>query len=122
MIACQLTNGHMPMVENTPVFAQIPRLTNEGDTRFATDIENGTRVGFKYFQFTKPVSFTICYRGAAHGRVHIRTDHARLGVLPIFPCQKWQAAVAEISAHGKQAIYLDFEGSGKLDLLEIRFD
>lgn len=122
MIACQLTNGHMPMVESTPVFAQIPRLTNEGQTRFAADLENGTRVGFKYFQFTQPVSCSICYRGTARGQVHIRTDCAELGVLPVSPCAQWQTAAAVISAEGKQAIYLDLEGSGKLDLLEIRFD
>lgn len=121
MIACQLTNGHMPMVENVPEEADIPRLTNEGDTRFATGIENGTQVGFKYFLFTQAVPFSIRYRGSAEGAVHIRTDGGGLGVLAVRPCAQWQTASTVIDTVGKQAVYLDFAGSGKLELLEIRF-
>lgn len=121
MIACQLTNGHMPMVENVPEPADIPRLTNDGDTRYATGIENGTRIGFKYFAFHGPVNFCVRTRGTAEGLLRIRTDSAELGTLPIRPAPDWARVSAAITAQGKQALYLDFEGTGTLDLLEIRF-
>lgn len=121
MIACQLTNGSMPMVENVPEAASIPRLTNDGETRYATGIEDGTRVGFKYFVFPGDTVLTVRVRGSAEGTVHLRTDSGNLGSVSIHPSKDWVSVSAAIFAQGKQALYLDFEGSGLMDLLEISF-
>lgn len=121
MIACQLTNGAMPMVENVPEEANIPRLTNDGDTRYATGIESGTRVGFKYFDFTGETVLTVRFRGSAEGTLRLCTDDNDLGKIDIHPSKDWVGASAAVNAQGKQSLYLDFEGTGRMDLLEISF-
>ena len=63
----------------------------------------------------------VCLRGNARGTLHIRTQSQELGALAIQPCSDWSQIAAAISAQGKQALYLDFEGTGAWDLLQISF-
>jgi hypothetical protein len=120
MIACHLYKDKMPDTEHVKE-QNCPYLTNEGDCRFATNITDGTRVGFKYFAFDGPVQLGVCLRGNARGTLHIRTQSQELGALPVQPCSDWTQIAATISTQGKQALYLDFEGTGAWDLLQISF-
>lgn len=120
MIACHLYKEGMPDTDHVKQ-KNCPYLTNEADTRFAANITSGTRVGFKYFAFDGPVNFTVRLRGSARGTLHIRTDGRELGVMPVQPSEEWCDVSACITAQGKNALYLDFEGSGAMDLLQISF-
>lgn len=120
MIACHLYNERTAYTDAIKS-NNCPYLTNEGETRFAANITDGTRVGFKYFAFSGAATLTARIRGSAQGVLHIRTEDAEHGTLTVTPADDWAATSADITAQGKQALYLDFDGAGSLDLLEIHF-
>ena len=120
MIACHLYKTNMPVTDHVKE-QNCPYLTNEGDTRFATNITDGTRIGFKYFDFEKPVTLSATIQGNAEGILHICTDSEEIGVLTVCPSEGWSVTSTVITASGKQALYLDYKGVGALDLLEISF-
>lgn len=121
MIACHLTNGHMPPSDKVLEQADAPYLTNEDDLRFATNLCDGSRIGFKYFQFDGEVSFSVCTRGTAEGLLHVRSDQEEFGVLTLSPSDTWETTTISFPAFGAKAIYLDYQGIGTFDLLEIAF-
>ena len=51
VIACNLTNGHMPHGSNSVYQTEFPNVTNIGEDRFIAEIEDGTLIGYKYFNF-----------------------------------------------------------------------
>ncbi len=51
VICCNLTNGSMPHGCNTVYKLAFPNVTNIGDERFIGEVENGTLIGYKYFDF-----------------------------------------------------------------------
>lgn len=50
-ICCNLTNGNMPHGSNSVFPFEFPNVTNLGEERFIGNIEDGTLIGYKYFQF-----------------------------------------------------------------------
>ena len=120
MIACHLYNSRTTFTDAVKK-DDCPYLTNDGDTRFAANITDGTRVGFKYFDFDGTVKLSAVVRGDGVGCLFIRTEDALLGELKITPSTDWRNASVSVTAYGKQALYLDYEGTGSLELLEIHF-
>lgn len=120
MIACHLYNDRTALSEQA-IARDCPYLTNAGETRFAANITSGTRVGFKYFAFPGAVTLTARIRGNARGVLHIRTEDAEYGTLTIAPADDWTPVSATVTVQGKHALFLDFDGTGSLDLLEIQF-
>lgn len=61
IIACNITNGHMPHGSNSIYTFPFPNVTNIGDERFIAEVENETLIGYKYFKFSgnKNISVTI---------------------------------------------------------------
>ena len=51
IICCNLTNGFVPHGSNTVYAAEFPNITNKGDERFIAEIDEGTLIGYKYFDF-----------------------------------------------------------------------
>lgn len=51
VIACNITNGHMPHGSNSVYPDAFPNVTNLGEDRFIGEIEYGTLLGYKYFNF-----------------------------------------------------------------------
>ena len=51
IIACNITNGHMPHGSNSIYAFPFPNVTNIGDERFIAEVENETLIGYKYFKF-----------------------------------------------------------------------
>lgn len=50
VIACNITNGHMPHGCNSIYSSEFPNVNNIGDERFIAQIENNTLIGYKYFK------------------------------------------------------------------------
>lgn len=51
VIACIITNGHMPHGCNSIYTESFPNVNNTGDERFISEISDGTLIGYKYFDF-----------------------------------------------------------------------
>lgn len=51
VICCNLTNGHMPHGSNSIYKFEFPNVTNKGEERFIAEVEEGTLIGYKYFDF-----------------------------------------------------------------------
>lgn len=62
VIACNLTNGHMPHGSNSVFQISFPNVTHKGQERFIAEIENNTLIGYKYFECRDVKQFGITYR------------------------------------------------------------
>lgn len=62
VIACNLTNGHMPHGSNSIYRIEFPNVTNLGEDRFIAEIEGGTLIGFKYFDFKNASKLVLTAR------------------------------------------------------------
>lgn len=62
VIACNITNGHMPHGSNSIFKEEFPNVTNKGDERFIAEIEEGTILGYKYFNFENVKAVGVIYR------------------------------------------------------------
>lgn len=62
MIACNLTNGHMPHGSNSVFQISFPNVTHKGQERFIAEIEDHTLIGYKYFECRSVKQFGITYR------------------------------------------------------------
>ena len=62
VIACNLTNGHMPHGSNSVFQISFPNVTHKGQERFIAEIEDHTLIGYKYFECRSVKQFGITYR------------------------------------------------------------
>ena len=62
VIACNLTNGHMPHGSNSVFQISFPNVTHKGQERFIAEIEDNTLIGYKYFECRDVKQFGITYR------------------------------------------------------------
>lgn len=62
VIACNLTNGHMPHGSNSVYQMEFPNVTNIGEDRFIAEIEDGTLIGYKYFNFENVNAVSVTAR------------------------------------------------------------
>ncbi|SEA87675.1 Glycosyl hydrolases family 43 [Pseudobutyrivibrio sp. ACV-2] len=127
-IACHITSATtMSFIDfNNPVMQKQTRMVERQNTTYITNIEDGTTVGYKYFDFdnVKEVLLEVCgeFGGVielsgdfdlkekyASSRINIDSDNWQLVSIPV-----------EISAKNK-ALYISFTGNGSLDLKSIGF-
>lgn len=62
VICCNLSNGHMPHGSNSIYQIPFPNVTNKGEERFVAEIENGTLIGYKYFEFCDVHGLSVTVR------------------------------------------------------------
>ena len=62
VIACNITNGHMPHGSNSVYPIAFPNVTNIDEDRFIGEIDNGTLIGFKYFDLSGVTKIKISVR------------------------------------------------------------
>ncbi len=62
VIACNLTNGHMPHGSNSVYQTEFPNVSNIGEDRFIAEIEDGTLIGYKYFNFENVNTVSVTAR------------------------------------------------------------
>lgn len=122
VIACNLTNGHMPMAGMEESEEKLPFITNDGNERFIADITDGTLIGYKYFRFEGNVRLTLTLRGEGEGRFEIYTGEWQKASLVLQGHSDWIQEAAEIEAYGEYALYMRYTGSGRMQLKEIAFD
>lgn len=62
VIACNVTNGKMPYGSNSIYREPFPNVNHLGGERFIAEIENGTLIGYKYFDFKGPATLSLTVR------------------------------------------------------------
>lgn len=124
VIACNITNGHMPHGSNKIYTESFPNVTNRGEDRFIGEIKEGTLIGYKYFLFDTNTSVGVRARSTENGRFVVRDamDGAVVAVIPITAATEWTDYYGELnSSNGKHALYFIYEGAGEAELKEIIF-
>ena len=92
MIACNITNGHMPHGSNKIYTDSFPNVTNCGEDRFVGEIQDGTMLGYKYFQFSGAKEIGIQYRGTCSGKFVVSDDIGCKNIvaeIPVTPAETW---------------------------------
>lgn len=86
--------------------------------------KDGLVAGFKYFDLTGAEKITVRLRGSAKGRLFIRTDPQgeALAEVDVHPSKDWTSYTSSLApCTGVQALYLCYEGRGRLDILDFSF-
>lgn len=124
VIACNITNGHMPHGSNSIYTDSFPNVNHDGNDRYIAEICNGTLIGYKYFQFEDVRSICATFRGDAQGVLELSTEIGgeKIGEIPVTASDTWMDADVSVSVeNGVHALYLTFKGTGLMDLSAIAF-
>lgn len=125
VIACNITNGHMPHGSNKRYTESFPNCTHSGEDRFIGEIRDGTVIGYKYFEFEKPALLTVTVRSTDCGRLAVSDslDGGVRAAIEIPPSSDWtEFSTALDFGKGVYPLYLKYEGGGEIELKEISFD
>lgn len=122
VIACNLTNGRMPHITPQGSKQDIPYVTSNGNERFIKDINYGTLIGYKYFDFSGQSDLIVTLKGSATGILYVYTDKTLVGEIPVSPEKKWMERRISIKSHGVKSLCFKYEGTGKLQFLEFGFE
>ncbi len=122
-IACNITNGNMPHGANRIYDFSFPNVNHEGDEVFVAEIADGTMIGYKYFDFDRVTSISLCCKGEADGRFEIFAGERRLGTADITANSEWATVTCSFDElSGAYSLYLYYRGEGTLSLLKIAFE
>ena len=123
VIACNITNGHLPHGSNKIYTDSFPNVTNCGEDRFVGEIQDGTMLGYKYFQFSGAKEIGIQYRGTCSGKFVVSDDIGCKNIvaeIPVTPAETWSEVRTALQiADGKHPLYLFFQGSGEAAVKEL---
>lgn len=91
VIACNITNGHMPHGSNKIYTDSFPNCTHSGDDRFIAEIGDGTVIGYKYFEFKGTVKFSVLTRSESGGKFEVsdKIGGEPKAVIEISPTESW---------------------------------
>ena len=123
VIACNITNGHMPHGSNKIYGESFPNCTNVGEDRFIAEIGDGTVIGYKYFDFNGKVNFSVTARSAKGGSFEVSDElnGAPKAVVEISPSEEWTEFSAALDmGKGVSPLFLRFKGKSA-ELKEIAF-
>ncbi len=128
VIACNITNGHMPHGTNKKLEEHFPNVNHgeyNGETlRYIDEISDGTLIGFKYFDFKNNKKLSLTVDSKAEGEISVshEPDGEVLGTFNVSKTNGFEKISTDVGfKDGKQALYLRFKGSGELRLLDISF-
>ena len=127
-IACNLfMRGKRVLYSGDPA---LPRVTQDGrdddkEVGYIAGIQDGTVMGFKYFDCQNVRGIAIETRGYAHGVFQVRTawDGPVLAEIPVDSSNVWERSSAAVDfPNGRQALYLTYAGTGNAHLKCIGFE
>ena len=124
VIACNITNGHMPHGSNKIYTDIFPNCTHSGDDRFIAEIGNGTIIGYKYFEFKGTVKFSVLTRSESGGKFEVSDKFGSepKAVIEISPTEKWtEFSVPLDMGERVSPLFLKFIGVNA-ELKEIKFN
>ena len=125
VICCNLTNGHLPPNGNRVSKRPQPRISSADGERFIRDIDRGTWVGYKYFDFRNVSGVTLTLRGGAGSvAVYDALNGKLLGSTVFSASERWRPVYVRLHApNGKSALFFRFETKRqKTDFLKFAFE
>lgn len=108
---------------------RLPKITQDGrdgdkNPGYVANIQDGTVIGFKYFDCRAVKGIAIACRAYCHGvfEVSNQLDGPALASIPVNNSNVWETYTAPVDfPDGKQALYLTYRGSGTPMLKSIAF-
>ncbi|MGG1617757.1 family 43 glycosylhydrolase [Paenibacillus sp. NRS-1782] len=122
VIACNLTDGHMPHMTNGSSKKKKPHITHRAEERFLTNISTGTLLAYKYFDFQGSTKLTVKTRGPGSGTLIISNKPGKkLAEIKINSSESWKLSSTHIELNGMHALYFTFKGKNRIELLSFSF-
>ena len=102
------------------------RITECSNYSYITGIQDGSKIGYKYFSCPRPVSVCLEVRGDFDGNICIAADEDSKHVFADrsvrIRSENWLNIIFSENISGNNvSLYLNFKGCGKLDLRTIGF-
>lgn len=123
--ACVITNGRMPHISNQQYDKPIPKVTHDDTERYITGITNGTMIGYRYFAYPgveKDITATIRGNGSGTLLLYQQDKGSAIGRIQVTESKDWMKVTGELMASKYVApLYLVYEGTGSIELLELSF-
>ena len=123
IICCNLTNGNMPQGHCED--RVLPHIICKNEERFISEIDNNTKVGYKYFEFESNSHLYIKYRTTkdiSKGTVFVYQGQELVGKADVDTAKEWQTKKIQINAkNGTYPLYLEYKGEGLIDFIEFGF-
>lgn len=128
-IACHLTHPKTSegIDYKNPDLAFQPRIVQRQNVPFVGDIQDGTVVGYKYFDFKNVSGLSLELRGTFKGTVKAALNEDCTEVIGQTVLDRELSCWTNISIpvqvkDGIYALYVKFEGEGTLDFKQLAFD
>ena len=124
VIACNITNHHMPHGSKKIYSDSFPNATHRGNDRFIGEISDNTMIGYKYFDFKNVSQIGISCTSTDVGIIKICTQEngETITQINLKACESWTDFSADINlADGKYAVYLNYYGNGTVEIKDIFF-
>ncbi|MBR1422560.1 MAG: family 43 glycosylhydrolase [Ruminococcus sp.] len=128
VIACIITNGHMPHGTNKRLEERFPNVNHaeyDGRTeRFIDEISDGTVIGFRYFSFNSNTKITLTVDSDSEGVFEVmqELDGETSGRVSITTTKGFEEFTADVSfKDGDRALFLKYRGEGEVRLKNISF-
>ncbi|MBQ8164118.1 MAG: family 43 glycosylhydrolase [Clostridia bacterium] len=125
VICCNLTNGNMPHSWCTE--KRLPHIVCKNDERIISEIENGTLIGYKYFDFNNVNEVGISVRNCdivPNGEILIKLDMDKppIAKISITDTPDWTSLSANVNVpNGTYPVYFIYNGNGALEAKDIFF-
>ena len=122
VIACWVKGRRTTRLINRSKEWKTTHITSKNNERFITNIKKKSFIGYKYFHFEKESELEITFRGLGNG-CFIIIDYKgnNIGKINISPSESWRQAKSKLEIEGDSALYLLFDGKGKVDLKTLKF-
>ena len=118
-LCCNLYNRRTKNVQGNGKGDRQPNIASRNGESFVTAITNGTVIGFKYFNFKKPVCISVTVRNA-NGKMNIKIGDKAVGAISLSQSTEWKTFSVKIDSEEKtDALYLVYRGKGKADFLKM---
>lgn len=89
------------------------------------NIQDGTIIGYKYFDFENVHSISVTVKGTDEGTLHIRTgiNDKNLASIQIERCEDWKEYKVDIELNKKNSpLYFVYEGEGQLEIKQFELN
>lgn len=125
-IACVLKSkqGAVKSSEIKEHKSKHPAITQSGEDRaydpdsYIVNIQDGTVIGFKYFDFAGLNKIKIAVQSSENGIFEVYDDSQMIGTIPVEKCDEWKDMVSSVqSVTGKKKpLYFVYKGKGRVCL------